>query len=437
MLTETKYIETAKKITNEIVNKGMRSGDKLDPEHVLLKRYNVSRMTLRRSLDLLEKQKLIRRQRPKGTFIDTLPYASFEQEFQVPSFLKKRSVTLNFEIPDAHRSKLKLWEKAVRLYEDSNKGVKVNLIDILRLKDIDKDQANPDVLVLPAWSIPHYTKRNMLAKVKAKNLPGLFNGFAESLEYGLPFCSSPRTMYLNCNMAAKLGINPESFDGIFSSFKDILIKTARKHSFKLDISVSITGYIAAGGDFDTAEGRITIPEKVTETFEFFSALNELGITLEEGSFIRGKALWGTPSGLSLDFLEKNSSFKIKKVPQVLAPGSIARYIPSCICVSAATREKDEALKFAAFLSSPVIQRLITETQYAIPAYRQFTEDSSLDLMKPFSAASYQVPEYMETVFMPVSGKVINNRITVPEAISKLREKTILYNNNKIGWMDGL
>ena len=126
MLTKTKYIETAKKITNEIVNKGMKSGDKLDPEYVLLKRYNVSRMTLRRSLDLLEKQKLIRRQRPKGTFIDTLPYASFEQEFQVPHFLKRRNLTINLEIPDAHRSKLKFWEKAIRLYEDANKGIKIN-----------------------------------------------------------------------------------------------------------------------------------------------------------------------------------------------------------------------------------------------------------------------------------------------------------------------
>tara|TARA_B100000609_G_C17183473_1_gene418409 strand:+ start:129 stop:1442 length:1314 start_codon:yes stop_codon:yes gene_type:complete len=437
MLTKTKYIETAKKITSEIVNKGMKSGDKLDPEHVLLKRYNVSRMTLRRSLDLLEKQKLIRRQRPKGTFIDTLPYASFEQEFQVPHFLKRRNITLNLEIPDAHRSKLKFWDKAIRLYEDSNKGVKINLINILRLKDIDKDQAKPDVLLLPAWSIPHYTKRNMLAKVNAKNIPGLFDGFSDSLEYGMPLCSSPRKLYLNCNLAAKLKIPQECFNGDFNAFKKGLLEAASRQPFKLNTSVSIPGYIAAGGDFDTAEGRLAIPGKVAEVFEFFADLHKAGVTLEENTIIRGEALWGTPSGLSLDYLEKTAPFKIKSVPQVLTQDSVARYIPSCVCVSATATEKDEALKFAVFLSSPAVQKLITETQYGIPACRQFTDDTSMDSMKPFSAASYQVPEYMETVFMPISRKVINNEITVPDAVNELREKTILYNNNKIGWMDNL
>ncbi len=436
MLTETKYIETAKKITREIVSQGMRSGDRLDPEYVLLKRYNVSRMTLRRSLDLLEKQKLIRRQRPKGTFVDTLPsVSSFDREFHVPHFLKRRNVTINLEISDCHKSKMIFWEKTIQLYEKSRKGAKVNLLSILRLKDIDKDQANPDVMILPAWSIPHYTKRGMLAKLDSKPDSNLFNGFDESFEYGLPFNNSPKMLYLNCDIAEKLHLPPECFNGTFSSFKKYMLNIAGKESFKLDVSSSFPGYITAGGDFDTPEGRMQLPEKVSEAFEFFAALYRAGIYLEEGSLYRGEALLGTPSGFALNFLKESAPFKNRNIPNILTPESITRYIPACICLSAAAGNKPEVIEFAEFLASPVIQKLIAKCQFSYPAIRDYAPDNSLDQMKPFSTKSFQVPEYMETVFMPISEKVITDAISVSEAIQELKEKTLLYNDNKIGWVD--
>jgi ABC-type glycerol-3-phosphate transport system substrate-binding protein len=303
------------------------------------------------------------------------------------------------------------------------------------LKDIDKDQANPDVMILPAWSIPHYTKRGMLAKLDSKPDSNLFNGFDESFEYGLPFSNSPRILYLNCDIAEKLHLPSECFNGTFSSFKKHIMNITGKEFFNFDVSSSFPGYITAGGDFDTPEGRMQVPEKVSEAFEFFATLHRAGIYFEEGSLFRGEALLGSPSGFALNFLKESAPFKTRKVPNILTPESITRYIPACICLSAAAGNKPEVIEFADFLASPVIQKLIAKYQFSYPAIRDYAPDNSLDQMKPFSTKSFQVPEYMETVFMPISEKVITDAISVSEAIQELKEKTLLYNDNKIGWVD--
>jgi len=61
----------------EEIEKSMKPGDSLETEDKLEKRFNVSRITIRRALNELEADRLISRQQGRGTFVRELP---IEQE---------------------------------------------------------------------------------------------------------------------------------------------------------------------------------------------------------------------------------------------------------------------------------------------------------------------------------------------------------------------
>jgi len=64
-----KYVELAKKLLRRMADKGMTPGERLGTELELVKRYGVSRVTVRQALAMLEGDGYISREKAKGTFV--------------------------------------------------------------------------------------------------------------------------------------------------------------------------------------------------------------------------------------------------------------------------------------------------------------------------------------------------------------------------------
>ena len=65
-----KYVELARKLLREIAAKGLKPGDRLPTEVGIAEQYDLSRVTVRQALDLLESEGIISRVRARGTFIE-------------------------------------------------------------------------------------------------------------------------------------------------------------------------------------------------------------------------------------------------------------------------------------------------------------------------------------------------------------------------------
>ncbi len=63
------YIQIANELRNEILSGNLAPGDKIQSEMTLCDIYHVSRITIRKTLDILVYEKLITSQRAKGTFV--------------------------------------------------------------------------------------------------------------------------------------------------------------------------------------------------------------------------------------------------------------------------------------------------------------------------------------------------------------------------------
>lgn len=63
------YRQIAQRLENEIADGGYASLQRLGPEHALMRRFNVSRITVRQAIDELVRKGLVVRKQGKGTFV--------------------------------------------------------------------------------------------------------------------------------------------------------------------------------------------------------------------------------------------------------------------------------------------------------------------------------------------------------------------------------
>ncbi|KGO13395.1 trehalose operon repressor [Clostridium botulinum] len=66
---ESKYLIIYNEISNKIENNKVQSGEKLSSENEMMKKYNVSRDTIRKALNLLESNGYIQKVKGKGSFV--------------------------------------------------------------------------------------------------------------------------------------------------------------------------------------------------------------------------------------------------------------------------------------------------------------------------------------------------------------------------------
>lgn len=67
------YLQIANWLERDILTGRLRGGERLDGEHVLIRRLSVSRVTVRQAVDHLVARGLVVRKQGKGTFVDSVP----------------------------------------------------------------------------------------------------------------------------------------------------------------------------------------------------------------------------------------------------------------------------------------------------------------------------------------------------------------------------
>ncbi|WP_240458719.1 MULTISPECIES: GntR family transcriptional regulator [unclassified Virgibacillus] len=125
------YVQIADRLRDNIKMGKWKEGNKIPTEVELCKIYDVSRITIRKAIDELVKEDLLRRQRAKGTFVTDFVEPS-DNFTVVKSFTeemrelgeKARTMDVKLEITDA--------DKKLAMYLNMNIGDKVMILKRIR-----------------------------------------------------------------------------------------------------------------------------------------------------------------------------------------------------------------------------------------------------------------------------------------------------------------
>ncbi len=153
----TKYNQLYEIFHNKIISGEWKNGQKLLPERELCEEFNVSRITLRQTLQMLEEAKLITRKQGRGTFIQNHPVEqkltklySLREHFNEIGIKSTAKIT-QYEIIKANN------DLATKL--DINTGE-----EVIKIKRVFYAETNPYVLertFLPKNIFPDMTKKRV------------------------------------------------------------------------------------------------------------------------------------------------------------------------------------------------------------------------------------------------------------------------------------
>lgn len=113
------YYQIKQAIKKWIINRELNPGDKIPSEHILAKKFNVSRLTVRQAISQLIQEGLVASEKGKGTFVTNNQHLidSFSSEFtgimddllhQVTKITAKEVEMSRLEAPEWIKNKLKL-----------------------------------------------------------------------------------------------------------------------------------------------------------------------------------------------------------------------------------------------------------------------------------------------------------------------------------------
>lgn len=134
MSRESKYVTIYKELKEQIENGGMQEGEKLPTENALMEKYQVSRDTVRKSLNLLEQNGYIQRGRgrassvmPKAKYIFPITEIASFQEVNELSHMNAVTEVVNLDIIQDHK----------QMREIFGKEIKGELYELIRVRKVD------------------------------------------------------------------------------------------------------------------------------------------------------------------------------------------------------------------------------------------------------------------------------------------------------------
>lgn len=162
----TKYNQLYDIFHNKIISGEWKNGQKLLPERELCEEFNVSRITLRQTLQMLEEAKLITRKQGRGTFIQNRPV---EQKLTKLYSLREHFNKIGIK----STAKITQYE-IIRANRDLSEKLEIGINDeVIKIKRVFYAETNPYVLertFLPLSIFPDMTRKKVAED-------GLYNTF--------------------------------------------------------------------------------------------------------------------------------------------------------------------------------------------------------------------------------------------------------------------
>lgn len=105
METETKYLKIASILKQEVENGIYKPGDHLPVERELQSRFQVSKMTIRHALQILEQQGVIRIERGRGAFVIDLQIQRSKEILGLTELLSRKGLTCHSKVVEIAKIK--------------------------------------------------------------------------------------------------------------------------------------------------------------------------------------------------------------------------------------------------------------------------------------------------------------------------------------------
>jgi DNA-binding transcriptional regulator YhcF (GntR family) len=444
-MIEPRYLQITRAIRTEILTGKLRCGDKIKSENSLADDFNMARMTIRKGLDQLVAEGILKREHRRGTFVASVPIAASDtiDELGTPLFLRARGIKLKIETLDSLPHQLRFWQEAARRFEEEHSRVQAEVVSSPWESGTDSRPTFGDVIGACTWTLPHYNKRNLLRKLAVRLNPDDYpTGFRDSLEYGFPFAYSVSAIAVNDSWLEDAGVEGKNPYRDFEDFIELLLQLQSQFPGQslFACSPTLPLYIACGDGIETEAGQRTVPESVREVFSVILDLAPGTLRIDDYAnrdFYAGKLpfISCSPHALAYDTLPREMRVSFKPLP--LARGSVWRYVPMILGISAESAFAHDAENLARFLAEPSQQDLLMSTKAGVPALSaKSATESAWDIFpdlnrvlaegKPLTQNAQDIQIYVDTVFKPISTRILRRECSLDKGIRELSAQTEQY-----------
>ncbi len=456
-LSVPRYMQVAAYIRDQVAEGRLRCGDKVKSELELAREFNMARMTVRRGLDELVAQGVLRREHRRGTFVAGKPgqfqFNAANDELGTPMFLRARGMNLRVETLDGQAHQLRFWQQAVRCVEERFERVRAGVVSAPWDPEANERPVLGDVVALCVWSLPHYKKRGLLRLMENRpSVSGVLPCFRDGLEYGIPFSCSVPSLAVNRDLLQRVGVGDDEPYHDFDDFIDLLQKARRSLPgiSPLACSPTLPLYLASGDNVETEAGQLLVPARVKKVFADLLGLGQAAVNIGAdayNAFMSGQVLFLACSPHALDYDRLPRDFRLSCHALPLAPGSRWRYTPMVLGVSARSEFAHDAERVARFMAGPEVQQAMIEARAGIPANSEllgaaasrlrFRELAAvLDNGLPLDGGAMNLSVYVDTVFKPISTAILQHELELEQGMRDLTEHTAYY-HKKSKDMDAL
>ena len=453
-IPQPRYVQVCESVRRSVADGSLKSGDRIPSEVELARELGMARMTVRKGLDILVGEGLLVRRHRRGTFVAEAAAPAEEglAEFNTPAFLRPRTVTLRIETQDSQAHQLRFWRAAFDAFAKLSPQYRAEISTVAATSDEAGAAIAGDAIATSAWALPHYIERGLVARLSRPVVPAdVPRAFREYPEYAVPFSCGAPLLVVNLDLAERAGITPLPKSMDFGAFLKLLRRAARKlrGTCLLNCSPSAPVYVAAGADIESKNGQKRMPARVREVYEALLGLPPGSVVVTGPAsvpFKRGEALFFVCSPHALDWDVLPAGLRVAVRPLPIMKRSRPRYMPVVLAVSAASPHPQAAEQLVRFLAGEVPQRLLADHRAGFPAQpatlASLTDDGmpgaaalrgTVQSGKPLGRDARYLIEYLVTVFMPVSRRIMNRERSIDDGLTELASLTVLYHRGEVGW----
>ncbi|MBN1671756.1 MAG: extracellular solute-binding protein [Kiritimatiellae bacterium] len=446
-----KYQQVASTIRGWIETGKVGRGEKIQSEDDLAKVFGMARMTVRKGLDLLVSEGWLVRADRRGTFVSEnagAPRAPLD-DLGAPAFLRLPQISLRVQTDDVQAHQQAFWRAAFDRFSEANPQARAVMQSA---QASGGDVVSEDLIATTTWCVPHYVERGLirpLAQPAAE--PKALPCFKESASHGVPFSIVTSLLAVNLDLLGRAGLGEQPLPATFDELARMLgvLKTRLPNVKLLGSWPSFPGRIAWNDALNTRAGQRRFPERVRPVFEALLALGLDRLEIGPGAlpaFLNGDCVFTITQPHAMDWMQLTGNFRLACLNVPCLPGSRHGYSARIVCVSAKSANPEMAERLAHFLARREQQALLVSNRAGLPVYGDMLKKVTEKEMPGTEATRLAVRtgmlesvkaaariEYVATVFIPVSNRILTGELGLDDGLAELARQTEQLHRGEIGW----